>query len=75
MGSEFPLGGCLLLITENRVGWETHLFDLVFVSLVGAGPVVGERFWACEFVVGGWGGYYVAMASYLTGETADGAGD
>lgn len=25
-------------------------------------------------MVGGWGGYYVAMASYLTGETADGAG-
>lgn len=74
MGSEVPFwgGAILLLIKERRV---THLFDFVFVSLVSAGSVVGEGFRACELVVGGWGGYYVAMSRYLTGETADGAGD
>ena len=56
------------------VGWETYLFDLVFISLVGTVPVIGEGFWACELVVGGWGGYYVAMASYLPGEAGHWAG-
>ena len=39
-----------------------YFFDLVLVSFVGAGAVVGEGFGACELVVGGGGGDDVAVA-------------
>lgn len=56
-------------------GWDgADLFDLVLVSLIGASDVVGEGFRACEFVVGGGGGDYVAVAGYLAGEAGDGTG-
>ena len=51
-----------------------HLFDLVFVALVRTGSIVGEGFRACEFVVGGGGRDYVAVAGYLAGEAGDGTG-
>lgn len=57
------------------MGQGGYFFDFVLVSLVGAGPVVGEGFWAGEFVVGRWGGDDVAVAGYLAGEAGDGAGD
>ena len=60
----------------QRPGWDrAHFFDFILVALVGTRPVVGEGFWACEFVVGGGGGDDVAVAGYLAGKAGDGAGD
>ena len=51
-----------------------YLFDLVFVSFVGAGAVVGEGLRAGEFVVGGRGRDDKTVAGELAGEAGDGAG-
>ncbi len=56
-------------------GGGAYFFDFVFIPFVGTGPVVGEGFRACEFVVGRWGRDDVAVAGYLSGESGDGAGD
>lgn len=52
-----------------------HLLgDLQLVALVGAGPVVGERLGADEFVVGGDCRDDEALAANLAGEAGDGTG-
>ena len=56
-------------------GVHGDLFNFILVALVGARTVVGEGFWAGEFVVGGRSCDYVAVAGYLAGEAGDGAGD
>lgn len=61
----------------GKCGWDRaghYFFNLVFVSLVCTGAVVGEGFGAGEFVVGGRGGDYVAVTGYLAGEAGDGTG-
>ncbi len=55
-------------------GGMVYLFDLVFVSFVGAGAVVGEGLRAGEFVVGGGCGDDKTVAGELAGEAGDGAG-
>jgi hypothetical protein len=51
-----------------------YLRDLPLITLVGAGNIVCERFWASELVVGGWGCDDVALGGDLAGEAGDGAG-
>ena len=61
----------------GELGWDKtghYFFNLVFVSLVRTGAVIGEGFGAGEFVVGGRGGDYVAVTGYLAGEAGDGTG-
>ena len=52
-----------------------YLFDLVLVSCVCAGTIVGQGFRACELVVGGGCGYDVSLAGDLASETCYWAGD
>ena len=65
----------LLLLLQRLGGARGYFFDFVLVPFIGTRAVVGEGFRACEFVVGGGGGDYVAVAGYLAGEAGDGAGD
>ena len=52
-----------------------YLLDLVFISSVRAGDVVGKWLGARKFVVGGGRSDNVALASYLPGEPLNGPGD
>ena len=49
--------------------------NLVFVSSISAWDVVRKGFVICKFMVGRGGSDNIAMASYLTGEASDWAGD
>ena len=60
---------------RTEVGWDKgYFFDLVLVSLIGTGPVIGKGLGAGEFVVGGGGRHDVAVARYLAGEAGDRSG-
>lgn len=66
--------GRVIRVEARGGSGATDFFNLIFVALVGAGAVVGEGLWACEFVVGGGGSDNVAVAGYLAGEASDGTG-
>ena len=54
---------------------ETNLLDLIFIAGVRTWNIIGERFWAGEFVVGRWCCDDIALTCDLACEACNGAGN